>query len=365
MDVGSITSQGTPRKTYACGEGLYITVTAKGGKTWSYRHAGVFETIGVFPEFSETDARAWISKRGTSDLDAGTWFEAYLEYLKRMKRAPKTILQYEYCFAVLREGFSALKINDLGALKSALVKPLFQWIIQNKTSYAAHHSYPLLGAVYKYMAGSGMDVQNPFGNLKKSYVLESEYKTNGLKSFVDPTEMKEFISNLKDVRNLPLARNCILAIAYLPLRPMEMCSLVRSDLLEDGTILYVPPERNKTRKNLYFPLTRQVQSLFAESMALSGGDYIFANRIGGDGHIDRNALTRLADLLGYKGKIDMHGLRHTFRTIADERLNLDRIILEVILGHNIGTKMDAVYNRSMYMEQKLDILTQWNDWIDR
>jgi integrase len=60
----------------------------------------------------------------------------------------------------------------------------------------------------------------------------------------------------------------------------------------------------------------------------------------------------------------MHGLRHTFRTIADERLNLDRIILEVILGHNIGTKMDAVYNRSMYMDQKMAILTQWNDWID-
>jgi integrase len=237
-------------------------------------------------------------------------------------------------------------------------------MMENKTEYVANLAYPFLGAVFKYMNSSGVPINNPFPSLKKSMVLEGEYKTEGLDSIKDPKIMKQFLRKLKDVKNLPIARNCVLAIAYLPLRPMEMCTLKFSDIIENGSVLYIPPTRNKTKKHLYFPVTRQLESIIKYQRTISGGEYVFPNRIGGEHHIKRDALTRVVEQIGFRGQLDIHGLRHTFRTIADEHLKLDRLMLEVVLGHNVGSRIENVYNRSTYMDQKLDVLIAWNNWMD-
>ena len=364
MDIEKLTSNGAQRQTYTLGGGLYLTVNVREVKTWLYRRGGKSKTIGTYPQVSEKEAREWIGCVSGSSHELSTWANKYVAYLRKMERSEKTITQYEYFFSILSESFNHHNIRSLNDLKSQQIKSVFQWILANKTAYAGHGSYPLLSALYKFMIGSGEEIVSPFAVLKKAFVLESEYRIEGLTYIKKPERMLELVKRLKAVKNLPIAKNCILAIAYLPLRPMEMCRLKWDNVIKSGTVINIPPESNKTRKDLHFPVTKQLRDILQFQKEIGSGEYVFANRVGGESHIKRDALTRTIAQIGFEGQIDIHGLRHSFRTIADEHLNLDRLMLEVVLGHNVGTKIEKVYNGSTYMPQKMGVLTNWNNWLD-
>jgi len=368
IDPATLTSEGKPSRMVSFGQGLYLQITANGSKAWIKRWSekGIpqTKTIGKFPELREKDARALIGSVKTEFYPAKLSFERYVTFLGKINRADKTIAQYEYLFKVILEAFEHFNIKDLAELKRENIKPLFVWILKNKTDYAANGCYPLLGAVYKYLNSAGGNIDSPFDGLKKHYVLEMEYKSENLKSYKDPADFKRFVAKVKTVENLPIARNCILAICHLPLRPSEMMGLRWSEIDRENRVLYIEPSRNKTKKHLYFPITDELMAIF--DGCRNSSEFVFQNRLGGDDHIRRDALTRLVGLpkVNETGNIDIHGLRHTFRTIADEHLGLDRLILEVILGHNVGSRIEQIYNKSTYMKEKQKLLEVWSKFVN-
>jgi len=192
VEVATATSEGKSRKVYAMGEGLYLTVTQRGNKSWSYRQGGTYKALGSYPELGELEARAMIQTTGEGDYSLVKWVSNYLAYLSKMKRSPKTILQYEYAAKMIAEGFEVHKIESLQDLDVTKVKPLFIWMMENKIEYVANLAYPFLGAVFKYMNSSGVPIANPFPSLKKSMFLEGEYKTEGLDSIKDPEKNEAF-----------------------------------------------------------------------------------------------------------------------------------------------------------------------------
>ena len=75
----------------------------------------------------------------------------------------------------------------------------------------------------------------------------------------------------------------------------------------------------------------------------------------------RSALRRL----GY-GNDDMtaHGFRAMARTMIAERLNLAPEVIEAQLAHAVGDTLGRAYNRTQFLDQRIDMMTKWASYLD-
>jgi integrase len=76
----------------------------------------------------------------------------------------------------------------------------------------------------------------------------------------------------------------------------------------------------------------------------------------------RSALRRL----GY-GNDDMtaHGFRAMARTMAAERLGVAAEVIEAQLAHTVSDALGRAYNRTQFMEQRVELMQAWADYLDR
>lgn len=361
-------------ETIQNGDGLAILTTPNGTRTWYDRKKipGLPKKnrkIGSNVEYpTEKDARKRMLEM-RNELLGGDSFppeQTMYEFLNRRKAhfSPNTVKNYESHIRNFVKAYAHFGITDMKGLTKDKFQQFFLYVRQTFSDYAATYGYSMLHGIYKWMVSTGKPISNPFDGMKKSFVTELKYSGQNLAHYTKPEPFKEFVKKVKGANNLPIARDCILAICHLPLRPMEMCKLVWSEIDFEARTIKIGPERNKTRKNLLFPITDQLMEILRRREKEANGDYVFPNRAGGTGHIKRDALSRLTKQIGEFDNIDIHGLRHTFSTIANDNMNLDPLCIEVILGHNTGTNISRVYNHSSYLDRKLSLLQVWSEFVD-
>nr|HVZ22518.1 hypothetical protein [Vicinamibacterales bacterium] len=59
-----------------------------------------------------------------------------------------------------------------------------------------------------------------------------------------------------------------------------------------------------------------------------------------------------------------HGFRAMARTLLDEQLRFDPAIIEVQLGHKVPSLLGDTYNRARYLEQRVEMMQRWSDYLD-
>ncbi|MNP39096.1 putative prophage CPS-53 integrase [compost metagenome] len=84
-------------------------------------------------------------------------------------------------------------------------------------------------------------------------------------------------------------------------------------------------------------------------------------------HIARDSLLQgLIYSLGcQRGSISAHGFRATYRTLGEEELGIDPIVLELALGHKMPGVLGDTYARAQLLKQRREAAQQWADYLDR
>lgn len=131
-----------------------------------------------------------------------------------------------------------------------------------------------------------------------------------------------------------------------------------------------PGSRTKTGKSLVQPLPTQAVELLEELHRLTGpGTFLFPKHEDPTEPIRPETLThalRKARDRGAFGDIPnftVHDLRRTLRTHIT-RTGCDRDTAERILNHQVGSRVERVYDRYDHMEEKRLALQAWADAID-
>lgn len=386
LERGKLHDEGKPLAMYNLGQNLYIQVTEKGllkGKATFY-HRGTKDKkqfsikLGTYIKgsFEVKEAREAINKSvttvGKTPIEAA--FKGFLEFKDKSKLSKKTIIQYAYifdCFAKVCKSLDIEHLEDIGLNHS--LKEIYNKLNEDFTTYVANGAFPLVKKVYENINAGRLisqRIESPFIGTAKSDVIPEKYTSNTLRSYTNPVKYLEFIEKLRSFNKVFYARDCLLAICYIPLRPMEMCTLKYSDIKEypdenNGQLyIHLPKTRNKTKKDVWIPVTEKFKEIVEHRSKEKSGEYIFPNRPGGIGHVKRDSLTRVLEMIGEDENVVVHGLRHSFRTIGDEYLELSPYILEICLTHLVGSKMEQIYNKSTYRVQMLDVLTKWGNWVE-
>ena len=113
------------------------------------------------------------------------------------------------------------------------------------------------------------------------------------------------------------------------------------------------------------PLSRQAMQVLLNLRRLapagvSGKDLVFASKTR-SGTLSEN--TGLKHVQTSREDITVHGLRSTFRTWGSEA-RWDKDLLEFALAH-VQEKLEAAYQRSDLLEQRLSLMQAWADVVTR
>jgi integrase len=169
----------------------------------------------------------------------------------------------------------------------------------------------------------------------------------------------------------PSVGNALRLLARIACRPGEVVAMhwrdVDLDKCEWRYVITKTKNSGGTPKLQFVPLSRQsVDILRALHEASEGRGYVFPSPNNPAGHIRSDSLlVALIDGLGYKrGTITAHGFRSSFQSIAYERLGVDQVTLELMLGHKMPGVLGDTYLRAEMESQRREAAQRYSDFLD-
>lgn len=124
------------------------------------------------------------------------------------------------------------------------------------------------------------------------------------------------------------------------------------------------------------PLAPQAVEILRTVRVLSGGlPYLFPSERHSHRPISENTLRALLIRAGYYQRHVPHGFRAAFSTYMNERADRiwresghkdaspDRAIIDLMLAHVPGNKIEGAYNRAAYMPRRRELACEWADLI--
>ena len=182
--------------------------------------------------------------------------------------------------------------------------------------------------------------------------------------FIPAKEARDLITRLLTPRNTRIGARVYLLIFVIlsALRVGEALSLQWSYIKESeglGKYFDIPSELRKGRidSNHILPITEEMDYLLTKIPKIS--EYIFSSYIT-HRPINRTCATKIFTELGVP--CSFHGFRSTFRVWAAEN-SMDNDASELILSHEIGTRVTRSYYRTDLYHKRKEILTQWNKYL--
>jgi integrase len=165
------------------------------------------------------------------------------------------------------------------------------------------------------------------------------------------------------------------ALKLMPLvflRPYNIRFLKWEYINFKDSIINIPATELKNNKPLDVPLAYQAIEILREIQAVTGDkEYVFVTSRGKDTPLSENtttaALKRLINPMTSKpygtGFMTSHGFRHTASTMLNE-LGYHSDIIELQLAHTNKDRIRATYNKTQWMEKRINMMQSWADYLD-
>lgn len=209
--------------------------------------------------------------------------------------------------------------------------------------------------------------ENPvIWNSKLEYFLPEQSRIHSPQhmKFISAEETRKLLSSLLTPRNSRIGSRIYLLIFVIlsVLRVGEALSLKWEYLKESpslGKYFDIPKEFRKGYKdsNHILPITKEMEDLLNKIPRKS--PYLFYSYRTNEPIVRTSASKLFKDL---NIPCSFHGFRSTFRSWAAEN-SLDHNACELILSHEIGTKVTRSYYRTDLYHKRKEILTLWNKYL--
>lgn len=235
----------------------------------------------------------------------------------------------------------------------------------------AYRALKAAGAVFRHGVQNGYCVSDPTRDLKGAITLPvPEHRA----AVTDPVKLGELLRAIDGYQGTPVVRAALALAPLVFLRPGELRKAEWAEFDLDGAIWTVPADRMKGRLKAkqngpdhVVPLAPQSVAILRELRPLTGsGRYVFPNPLTGERPMSDNGVLSALRRMGFgKEEVTGHGFRATARTIAAERLGIEPEVIEAQLAHRVPDALGRAYNRTLFLEQRRELMTKWADYLDR
>jgi len=296
-------------------------------------------------------ADAGLPGAGTFERVARDWLKTVHEPKVSEGHSERTRIRFE------QDVFPWLGRRQLAEIEAPELLECLRRIESRGAIETAHRIKDSCGQVFRYGIASGVCKSNPATDLKDA---------------LRPVPTKHH-ADIAEYQGHPITRAGLSLSALLLLRPGELRHMEWAWIDLDGAMLTVPGEvmkRTKAEKAdgppHLVPLAPQAVAILSELHPLTGhGRYVFPALTTGERCMSENTVRSALRRLGY-GNDDMtaHGFRAMARTMIAERLNLAPEVIEAQLAHAVGDTLGRAYNRTQFLDQRIDMMTKWASYLD-
>ncbi|WP_306147289.1 MULTISPECIES: integrase arm-type DNA-binding domain-containing protein [unclassified Roseibium] len=375
--------------------GLHLYLTPAGGRFWRYRYQikgkEKLLSLGEYPSLSLAEARhardeaKAILKSGKDPADA-----------KRQRTAQQTADQENTFEVIARDWFDLNKdqwtekhTSDVWrSLEKEVLPAIGQMAIKEITARqvlemlrvvekrgakeTARRIRQRVSAVFVFGIGSGVCDNDPAAQVEKAM---APIKRGRQPAITDLEECRAIVRAVDTEPAHPVTKLAHRILALTAIRPGTLITTPWSewqDLEEKDCIWTIPAARMKLRKQYkedenrdhLVPLSRQAVEAIATLRKITGrGPLAFPNSRHAHKPMSENAIGYLLNRAGYHHRHVPHGWRSSFSTILNEVYPDERTVIDFSLAHVPKDKVEAAYNRALYLKQRTRLFQEWADML--
>ena len=371
------------------GGGLSLYIPPSGAKVWRYRYRlagkpGIL-TIGSYPELSLSDARTahrgarWLIERGEHPIryieaeqeraaaeqaakELSTFRAITEQWLaetdatlaKTTAKHRKAMLENHVLPILGDRPIADIRRKDL----VDLLKPLDQG-----TPETAKHCRIYIKQAFDWAVSEELLTGNPTPSTKDVQAKRTGARAPTQRKALSINRVGEFIRTLKDApESDPTTKAALQLLILTWCRTSEVIGAKWNEFNLDKGVWAIPAERMKAREAHTVYLSRQAVTLLRDLHNLTGaGQYVFPNRRRPSDHMNRMTLTSWRKRWNFGDEMEVHGLRATCSTWANENGKYRADVIEVALAHKENDRVRAAYNRAKFADELRQL---WQDWAD-
>jgi len=356
-------------------EGFQVRVSAKGEKVFVYRYTQAKKTkwliLGNYPALSLQDARlrhAEARNRHKSGLDPSVNKNLTIEqlfddfYKTRLikRKQPKSAKQLIDTHILPKFGnvlAEKLTTAEIAKFISKLSVPRTIKKKRHGGATAARRTLALLKQAFRYAITSGILETNPASVIEAKTLLGTEKEGDRVLSLSEIQTIWKFL----DSKQHKISLKTVVSIKLLILLGVRSGELREAEWTEfdwKNKLWTIPPSRTKAGVEHLVPLTDVSIKLFQSLNDKDNKNLKIFNI--GDKALNR-AISRFVDRIKLE-PWSPQDLRRSCSTRMSEDLQIDPIIIEKILGHQMP-KVFRTYQKDQMLDKRRDALQQWAELV--
>ena len=377
---------GKPYARLADGLGMYLEVTAAGGKYWrmKYRHGGKEKrlALGVYPEISLADARKRRDKAretlaagddpgqlkreaklARALQDASTFEKVARQWWEQWK-GPKSPRHADYVIRRLEaDVFPVLGARPVDSINAPQLLAMAKRIESRGAIDIAKRALQTCGQIMRFAVAHGLIDRNPGADVRPSDALKPREKENYAR--LDAREMPELLRKIEAYPGTPYTRLAMKLMALTFVRTGELIGARWAEFDLEAAEWRIPAERMKMRTPHIVPLAPQAVEVLQALQTLSGGrTLLFPGERDHERPMSNNTILAALKRMGYAGRMTGHGFRGVASTILHEQ-GYPHHVIELQLAHQERDQVAAAYNHATYLRERRTMMNAWADHLDK
>jgi integrase len=377
---------GKPYIRLADGLGMYLEVTAAGGKYWrmKYRHGGKEKrlALGVYPDVALVEARKRRDKarealaagndpgqikreaKLTRALSDATTFEKVARQWWEQWKGARTPRHADYVIRRLEaDVFPILGAQPVADITAPRLLAMAKKIEARGALDIAKRSLQTCGQIMRYAVAHGVIERNPAADVRPSDALKPRQKENYAR--LDAKDVPELLRKIEAYQGSSYTRLAMKLMAYTFVRTGELIGARWEEFDLEAAEWRIPAARMKMRTPHIVPLAPQAVEVLRALQTLSGGrTLVFPGERDHERPMSNNTILAALKRMGYAGRMTGHGFRGLASTILHEQ-GYPHHVIELQLAHQERNQVSAAYNHATYIGERRVMLKAWANHLDR
>lgn len=302
---------------------------------------------------------------GTFEFVAREWLETKHEREVSPGHAERTRIRFE------QDAFPWLGSRPAAQIEAPELLTVLRRVTARGAIETAHRLKDSCGQVFRYAIATGAATRNPAADLRDAL---PPVPTRHHAALTDPAEVGELLRAMREYQGHPVTRAALSLSALVFLRPGEIRQLEWAWVDFDRSLIEVPSglmkrslnEKANGRPHIV-PLARQAVEVLRDLRPLTGaGRYVFPALTSAARPMSENTIRMALRRLGYDNDaMTAHGFRAMARTLAVERVGIAAEVIEAQLAHSVAGPLGRAYDRTTFLEQRVEAMQQWADYLGR
>ena len=367
------------------GNGLHLLINPNGSRLWRlrYRFGGKQNllSLGSFPDVSlaearekRDEARKLIAKginpsqqRKDDKRAAGTAAQntfaviaaEYIENLKARNATESTVSKNRW---LLEDLASPIADKPITEIKPADILEVVKRVEKSGRRDTARRLRGTVGSVFRFAIATLRAENDPTFALRGALLPPNVQHRPAI---TDEKKLGALWQSINEYDGWPTLKACLQLTALTMSRPGEVRLMKKGEISFPKATWQIPAERMKMRRPHDVPLSTQALAIIREVWDLPSSELLLPSIRSHQRPLSENAMNSALRRMGYaKDEMTAHGFRSSASTILNER-GYDKDVIEAALAHQDDDDVRASYNRARYWDQRVKMLQDWADLLDR